>query len=104
MSNPSPKLENLDKGRGKKPKRGNEPFTVNLSPAHKENLCKIAMSLGCMHGGKGSISGLLSGIADETFMIVEAPPKWKCIPSDKDGQMNYQRKRLLRVRSRSKIG
>jgi hypothetical protein len=77
MGNPNPRLENLDKGRGKKPKLGHQPFTINLLPSEKQNLDKIAQSFNCKHGQKGSLSRLLSQIANEELMIVKTPPDWK---------------------------
>jgi hypothetical protein len=77
MGNPNPRLENLDKGRGRKPKLGHQPFTINLLLSEKKNLDKIAQSLNCKHGQKGSLSRLLSQIANEELMIVKTPPNWK---------------------------
>jgi hypothetical protein len=80
MGNPNPKLENLDKGRGRKPKLGHQPFTINLPLSEKQNLDKIAQSLNCKHGQKGSLSRLLSQIANEELMILKTPPDWKNSP------------------------
>jgi hypothetical protein len=77
MGNPNPRLENLDKGRGKKPKLGHQPFTLNLLPSEKQSLDKIAQSFNCKHGQKGSISRLLSQIANAELMIVKTPPNWR---------------------------
>jgi hypothetical protein len=77
MANHHPVLENLEKGRGKKSKLGHQPFTMNLLPSRKNNLEKIALSFDCKHGNKGSISQLLSRIADGELIIVKNPPTWK---------------------------
>lgn len=79
MANLNPNLENLSKGRGKKPKLEHQPFTVNLHILDKEKLDKIARSLDCKHGDKGSLSRLLSQIAHEKLMVIETPPNWKQI-------------------------
>ena len=59
MPNYHPNLENLKKGRGKKPKLGHKPFTINLLPSEKELLDKIAESFDCTYGKRGSLSRLL---------------------------------------------
>ncbi|CCQ52237.1 hypothetical protein WH8501_05620 [Crocosphaera watsonii WH 8501] len=73
MANPNPNLKNLEKGRGKKPKLGHKAFSVKLDPNEKEILEEIAKSYNCTYAGKGSISGLLSKIAQQNLMVVPAP-------------------------------
>ena len=75
MANPNPNLENLAKGRGKKPKLGHKAFSVKLAPNEKEVLEEIAKSYHCTYARKGSISGLLSKIAQQELMVVPAPPQ-----------------------------
>ena len=73
MPNSNPNLDNLKKGRGKKPKLGHKPFTVNLLPSEKDILDEIAKSFNCKHGKKGSLSRLLSKIATNELSVVETP-------------------------------
>ena len=86
MANPKPKIENLEKGRGKKPKLGHKSFTVKLSPWEKENLDEVAKSFGCKYGEGASLSGLLSKIANEELIVVQAPPSRKHIYFNMDSQ------------------
>ncbi|MGK7881180.1 MAG: hypothetical protein AB4060_13920 [Crocosphaera sp.] len=74
MANPNPNLKNLEKGRGKKPKLGHKAFSVKLDPNEKEVLEKIAKSYDCTYAGKGSISSLLSKIAQQNLTVVPARP------------------------------
>lgn len=77
MANPRPNLENLEKGRGKKPKLGHNAYSIKLSPADKETLEALAHNFNCIYAGKGSISGLLAEIAKGSLMITETPPNLK---------------------------
>lgn len=73
MPNPNPNLDNLIKGRGKKPKLGHEQTTIRLTRAEKETIKLIAASFDCFYDGEGSISGLLSKIAHHDLAIVPTP-------------------------------
>lgn len=75
MSNPNPNLENLELGRGKRPKLGNKTVGMRLSEQSKQTLGEIASQYGCCHGGEPWIAGLLTKIADGELMIVPAPPR-----------------------------
>ena len=74
MSNPSPSLENLKLGWGKRPKLGNKTFGMRLSEQTKQTLEDIARQYGCFHGGEPWIAGLLTKVADGELMIVPTPP------------------------------
>jgi hypothetical protein len=73
MPNPQPNLDNLIKGRGKKPKLGHEQTTIRLTKAEKETIKLIAASFNCFYDGEGSISALLSKIAHHDLAIVPTP-------------------------------
>jgi hypothetical protein len=73
MPNPQPNLDNLIKGRGKKPKLGHEQTTIRLTKMEKETIKFIAASFNCFYDGEGSISGLLSQIAHHRLAIVPTP-------------------------------
>jgi hypothetical protein len=67
-------LANLALGRGKKKPLGNQEVKIKLSANDKERLEQIAKALGCCYANKGSISDLLTKIADGTFCVISTPP------------------------------
>ncbi|MGD1865704.1 MAG: hypothetical protein ACFB0D_14220 [Phormidesmis sp.] len=82
MVNSDSRLDNLQKGRGKKKKLGHKSYSIKLSPEAKQTVESIAQSFSCTHGSSGSISALLNKIASEDLMIVETPPTWDISPDD----------------------
>ncbi|MDJ0583011.1 hypothetical protein [Crocosphaera sp.] len=66
-------LKNLEKGRNK-PKLGKKAVTIQLHPDEKIVLEHIAESFNLKHGDKGSITALLSQVAQNILMIVATPP------------------------------
>ena len=69
MSNPNPRIENLELGRGQKPKLGRQSYKFNISPEDKDRLETIAEAYNCIYAGKGSISALLAKIARDELII-----------------------------------
>jgi hypothetical protein len=69
MANPNPRTDNLELGRGKKPQLGHKAYKLNLAPAVRRRLDKIAEAYDCTYAGKGSLSILLTKIADNRLMI-----------------------------------
>ncbi|MEM6596731.1 MAG: hypothetical protein AAF635_00970 [Cyanobacteria bacterium P01_C01_bin.69] len=76
MVNANSRLDNLQKGRGKKKKLGHKSYSIKLSPEAKRNVENIAQSFSCVHGNSGSISSLLNKLASNELMVVATPPKW----------------------------
>lgn len=73
MANPNPKVEHLKASPGKKPKRNTKPITVRLTVSAKEKVEYIAEKLGCTYDGEGSLTKLLSAIANEQLLVVRKP-------------------------------
>lgn len=74
MSNPNPRIENLELGRGQKPKLGHQSYKFNISPEDKDRLETIAEAYSCTYAGKGSISALLAKIARDELIIAPSTP------------------------------
>lgn len=74
VANPNPKQENLDLGRGKRPKLNHPTVGMRMSPTTKAKLESIAEKFGCTYGGKPWIAGLLEKIGSEELMVVKTPP------------------------------
>lgn len=75
MANPNPKTEQLELGRGKRPKLDHATVAMRMSEQTKERLEAIAQQYDCLYGGKPWIAGLLARIGEGELMIVPAPPK-----------------------------
>ena len=76
MANSNPRLENLEKGRGKKPKKPNsKPFSLRLDNDVRDGLEVIAAQYGCLWGGKPWIGGLLEKIGRGELLVLPAPPE-----------------------------
>lgn len=75
MANPNPKTQNLELGRGKRPKLDNKTVAMRMSSHTKETLEAIAQQYGCTYGDEPWIAGLLAKIADGELIVVPAPPK-----------------------------
>lgn len=75
MPNPNPKKENLELGRGKRPKLDNPSISMKMSNETRKALEAIAEQYGCMYGGKPWIAGLLARIGAGELIVVPAPPK-----------------------------
>jgi hypothetical protein len=74
MSNPSPKIDQLALGRGRRPLLGNESVSMRLSPGDRERLDAIAASYSCFYGGKGWLAGMLTKIGQGQLIIVPNAP------------------------------
>jgi hypothetical protein len=96
MSNPNPRIENLELGRGQKPKLGHQSYKFNISPEDKDRLEMIAEAYGCNYAGKGSISALLAKIAKDELIIAPSTP-YVPIQNNATGhhEREKKRKRLL---------
>ncbi|RZM77791.1 hypothetical protein [Leptolyngbya iicbica] len=76
MGNSNPSLKNLEKGRGKKPKKpGSKPYNLRLDNEVKAEIERIAAQYGCLWGSKPWIGGLLEKIGRGELIVVPAPPK-----------------------------
>ncbi len=90
MSNPNPRIENLELGRGQKPKLGHQSYKFNISPEDKDRLEMIAEAYGCTYAGKGSISALLTKIARDELIIA---PSISYVPLQNAATGNQEREK-----------
>lgn len=74
MANPNPKLENLELGRGKRPKLNHIRLTASVSEQTKEALEAIALQYNCIYGEEPWIAELLTKIGSGELMVVPSPP------------------------------
>lgn len=78
MSNPNPKLENLELGRGKRPKLNHTTVAMRMSDETKKTLEELAALYGCTYGTdeeglpKPWIAGLLAKVGEGELMIVRS--------------------------------
>jgi hypothetical protein len=83
VANPNPQIQNLELGRGKRPKLNNVTVGMRMSPETKARLEEIAEDYGCFYGGKPWIAGLLEKIGSNELIVSKAPAYlWK----DKSGK------------------
>jgi hypothetical protein len=66
--------QNLELGRGRKPKLNNQTVSMRMSPSTKAFLEDLAVSYGCLYGGSAWIAGLLEKIGRQELIVVPAPP------------------------------
>jgi hypothetical protein len=78
VANPNPQTQNLELGRGKRPKLNNVTVGMRMSPETKARLEEIAEDYGCFYGGKPWIAGLLEKIGSNELIVSKAPAYlWK---------------------------
>lgn len=76
MSNPNPKLANLELGRGKRPKLSHTTVAMRMSDETRKRLEELAARHGCTYGTneeglpKPWIAGLLAKVGDGELIIV----------------------------------
>jgi hypothetical protein len=95
VANPKPQIQNLELGRGKRPKLNNVTVGMRMSPETKARLEEIAEDYGCFYGGKPWIAGLLEKIGSNELIVSKAPayllkdkpekPSASGEPTDKEG-------------------
>jgi hypothetical protein len=74
MANHNPRTEQLELGRGKRPKLGHQTVSMRMSPKAKQVLENIAEHYGCTYAGKGWIAGLLEEIGSGHLLVIPRPP------------------------------